>query len=397
MSIIAEVATSNLKTKYPLSPKKFLKKMVEKFIIFVLSAFIWGGLIWLVGMFLFDYINKSNSYKIWAGIICYLLGFVIQYAIYAWYIKLYIKTYHFEDESDFLTIRKGVFTPAEIHVQYLKMQDVYVDQDLLDRFFGIYDVHISSATYSSGIASHIDGVDKEAAMGLKMLFLDKIKMAGKGGGYMEKNSTQSLSSNESDSTATEEKPTQVAHFSSAITSEAYGLSSEWWISEIAKISLGSVILPYFISFWFFSSLANGTNFLGKHTFFWIWLILVALFYLVKFVYLWLWQMHYKYEFGPEYIYMKTGVLSVTEKNMAYNTVQDVRISQTIVDRMFGVADVIIENASANQSANFNLNNKKQSSGINGIVIEGLSLLNARKIVEEVKSVLINKVGLNKGL
>ena len=59
--------------------------------------------------------------------------------------------------------------PAQIHVQYGKIQDVYVDQDLLDRILGIYDVHISSATYSSGIEAHIDGVDKVGAEGLKNL------------------------------------------------------------------------------------------------------------------------------------------------------------------------------------------------------------------------------------
>lgn len=49
-----------------------------------------------------------------------------------------------------------------------------VDQDLLDRIFGLYDVHLSSATISSGFEAHIDGVEKPAADGLRQLLLKAV-------------------------------------------------------------------------------------------------------------------------------------------------------------------------------------------------------------------------------
>ncbi|MEI7478082.1 MAG: hypothetical protein WCJ81_06425 [bacterium] len=58
---------------------------------------------------------------------------LLYFVAYAVYIKTYIKRYYYAGEDYFITIKKGVFTTAEIHVQWGKIQDVYVDQDIVDR------------------------------------------------------------------------------------------------------------------------------------------------------------------------------------------------------------------------------------------------------------------------
>ena len=55
-----------------------------------------------------------------------------------------------------------------------RLQDVYVDQDILDRIFGLYDVHVSSATIISGNLSHIDGLSKKNSESVKNLILSEI-------------------------------------------------------------------------------------------------------------------------------------------------------------------------------------------------------------------------------
>ena len=55
------------------------------------------------------------------------------------------------------------------------MQDVYVDQDIFDRMFGLWDVHVSTATMMSGMEAHIDGVKRENAMKLREMLLQKIR------------------------------------------------------------------------------------------------------------------------------------------------------------------------------------------------------------------------------
>jgi len=42
---------------------------------------------------------------------------------------------------------------------------------LYDRIFGLFDVHLSSATISSGMEAHIDGLEKPAADGIRAALL----------------------------------------------------------------------------------------------------------------------------------------------------------------------------------------------------------------------------------
>lgn len=381
---------SNLRAQYPLSPRKFWKKIIEKSILFFILALAVTvpSLLLLQAAFQISY---SLGAVIAIGVVLGVILFLVITGIYAIYVSYYIKTYHYSDDGDFLTIKKGVFAPTEIHVQYMKMQDVYVDQDILDRIMGLYDVHISSATYSSGMEAHIDGVEKAAAEGLKNLFLGKIKRSTHPSSISEDaGQIQTQASGSSDQSRT-------VHFSSPISNETYGLSSDWWVSEIVKLALGAVTTPILVSFWFYFAITEEAAMTsgGWRSVFYIWLAVFVLFVLYRSIYLFLWKHHYKYNFGDEYIYMKIGVLSISEKNMGYNTIQDVKVNQSFIDRIFGVADLVIENASPGMP--MNIGNRKVPVGANGIVIEGLSLVDAKKIAEEMKKVILNKATNSKGL
>lgn len=374
--------------KFPLSKKKLYKKVIEKFFLVFFSSFV----ISFITFFVISAFSLSiNLWRIISiSIAIGLAFFLIVMALYVWYVIYYIKTYYYENDGHFLTIRKGVFAPTEIHVQYLKIQDVYVDQDILDRIMGLYDVHISSATYSSGMEAHIDGLDKAVAHGLKDLLLEKIKNSAK-----ETNSAN----NQENLPVNEITGSNKAKFSFPISSKVYDLSKEWWISELVKLAIGIVFTPAVISLWAFFSItenreANSTTWL---IIFFVWLAATVCTLLYRLGYLYLWKSHYAYDFGEEYIYMKEGVLSVSEKNMGYNTIQDVKIHQTFVDRLFKVADLVIENASPSAPITYSKYGAKAKVGINGVSIEGLSLVDARKISEELKKVILNKSSLKKGL
>lgn len=96
------------------------------------------------------------------------------------YHYLYYKTYYYNIKDDVLVIRKGIFMPDEISIPYNRIQDIYVDRDMLDVVFGLYDVHVSSATVESGKDAHIDGVKQENASKLKEMILEKVKKASAG-------------------------------------------------------------------------------------------------------------------------------------------------------------------------------------------------------------------------
>lgn len=91
------------------------------------------------------------------------------------YQREYFKRYFYDIRDDFLVIKKGVLAPTETVLPYDKLQDVYVDQDIFDRLFSLYDVHVSTATLMSGVQAHIDGVNKENSNLFREMILKNIK------------------------------------------------------------------------------------------------------------------------------------------------------------------------------------------------------------------------------
>ena len=93
------------------------------------------------------------------------------------YQYLYYRSYFYDVDDENVTIRKGVVAKKEITLPFSKVTDVYVDQDVVDAVFGLYDVHISTPTASSGEFAHIDGVNKEGSIALKEMLLERVNEA----------------------------------------------------------------------------------------------------------------------------------------------------------------------------------------------------------------------------
>lgn len=161
---------SKTREQFPLSTKKVLKKTVA-------GTLVWAILLLVIyGISAFFFISAAQSIGSYFGIVTFgifgllFLIVVITYLYQQWYYNVYF----YDLTSDYVVIKKGPITPREITIPYERIQDVYVDQDLLDRFFGLYDVHLSSATISSGMEAHIDGVEKPAADGLRAMLLQTV-------------------------------------------------------------------------------------------------------------------------------------------------------------------------------------------------------------------------------
>jgi len=172
---------SNTRQRFPLSPKKITKKTIEYSIYYIV---IFGSLSTMFVMGIGGILAEAFHFNFGIVILSALVGDLALVAIIVatvhWYQSWYYATYFYDLTPDFIIIRKGPITPREITIPYERVQDVYVDQDILDRTLGLYDVHLSSATVSSGNAAHIDGVEKETADGLKVLLLEMVsKKIGK--------------------------------------------------------------------------------------------------------------------------------------------------------------------------------------------------------------------------
>ena len=167
-----QIAMSRTREQFPLSPRKIIKKTLARTIAWVILFVIIIGVLVAVGV-------TADSRAATRGIVAVaalaagsLLGFIVLLTyLYQWW---YFAVYYYDLTSDYVVIRKGPITPSEITIPYERIQDVYVDQDLLDRFFGLYDVHISTPTVDSGRFAHIDGVDKVGSKKLKLMILERV-------------------------------------------------------------------------------------------------------------------------------------------------------------------------------------------------------------------------------
>jgi membrane protein YdbS with pleckstrin-like domain len=174
-----QINWSKTREQFPLSQKKIIKKTIAYSVGVVIGLL--AILITLI--FILGSAGLSTTGSATQGVFAYLgflvlviiaLIFVIISLIYL-YQQWYFAVYFYELDNDYIVIKKGPITPREITIPYERIQDVYVDQDLLDRFFGLYDVHLSSATASSGMEAHIDGVEKQAADGLRAILLKTVQ------------------------------------------------------------------------------------------------------------------------------------------------------------------------------------------------------------------------------
>lgn len=382
---------SPLQTQYPLSPKKFWKKYISVAITAIILSLTIGVLISVVMVLVAQGAQNPSlnnipvALIITSFIVCSLIYFGITLP-YSLYVQAYIRRYHYSADDNFITIKKGVFAPAEIHVQYQKIQDVYVDQDILDRIMGLYDVHIASATVSSGIEAHIDGLDGTAAEGIKNLFLDKIRGVG----------TQAATMNSS--AAINSMPQQVpVHLTEDISSRTYPIAGQWVFQGIIGSLFSSAFLAFILSIYTTSSSSNSESSLGSMvsgvlgiSSTSIWFILFAIIFAAHVIWIFLWKSTYFFEFLPEYILMRSGILSRSEVHVPYKAVQDVTVKQGIIERLFGLATVTIENAAQAQMVGRRL-------GKTGITVPGQTLEKANHLAEVMRNVAVTKNANQMGL
>lgn len=166
-----QIAYSKTREQFPLSYRKIIKKTIASTIVYAILLLVIGGFI------TFSLGSAGQEAFSWLGLaVVGFLGLLFLIILLTYlYQRWYFAVYFYDLTPDFIQIKKGPITPREITIPYERLQDVYVDQDLLDRFFGLYDVHLSSATASSGKEAHIDGVEKQSAEGLRAILLETVK------------------------------------------------------------------------------------------------------------------------------------------------------------------------------------------------------------------------------
>ena len=80
--------------------------------------------------------------------------------------------FHYATEENFLTVKQGILSKQQRHIPYGVIQNLFVEQDLFDRFFGLASLTIENASQSN---VNIPGLTEEDAETLKEIILQKMK------------------------------------------------------------------------------------------------------------------------------------------------------------------------------------------------------------------------------
>jgi membrane protein YdbS with pleckstrin-like domain len=151
--------------EYPIEQSKILKNTLGVFVSIISTL----GLSFILFSTFFIYVFKTFFYLVLILIGLFILG------VY-FYNYLYYKRYYYDLQKDFILIREGVITYSEVTLPYYRIQDVYIDQDPLDQLFGLYALHIATASGQSLINAHIDGLNYQNAQKIKGEILKRLKI-----------------------------------------------------------------------------------------------------------------------------------------------------------------------------------------------------------------------------
>jgi membrane protein YdbS with pleckstrin-like domain len=329
-----QLAMSETRAKYPLSEVKIWKKTYGS-VNMLFAMQLLGFAIGLALIFGLSGISKSNSALFSLGwIVLNVLVSLAVFAGYYWWQRWYFFTYFYDLGADHLTIRKGTLTPREITVPYPRIQDVYVDQDLFDRVFGLYDVHLSTATQTSGMEAHIDGLGKAAADGLRAELLGLI--------HSKQGTSRSVGNR---SVAMTTKVSKKAASNVEVTEKRYPIQKKWIIySLVSRLISGIFAVLIFIPIYYYLrsidvavSVESKIKFFGAFGF-------VVISSLVSTISLPLWVMNFHYALEDENITIRSGIIAKSVRNIRYGVIQDVLINQGLLDRILGLSSLTIENA-----------------------------------------------------
>lgn len=114
-----------------------------------------------------------------------------------------------------------------------------------------------------------------------------------------------------------------SRFDNKISEEDYAISTVW-IFKYPIIMVVLSIVAWFFGYWFPYFVVAIPYFLIANP---------------------LQRKNFHYSFEDKYLLIEQGVLSKKQRNLPYNVIQNVFVKQDLFDRLFGISNLILENAS----------------------------------------------------
>ncbi len=327
-----------------LSKKKIIKKTLETwfsgFMLFILVCTLMFSSTMLILSFISPELQNSRGLAS-SMVIFFTIVFLALITFFIWlYQYYYYKLYYYNFTEDGAEIRKGVFSRATGHIRYEKLQNIYVDQDFLDRIFGLYDVHYETAGETSGFYSHVDGLNQENSEKLIAFLNEKAR----GGSKMEKTATSVKTAKASQKSAKKITKEPASQYDNVVlTRENCPMDKKLVWSQIIGGVIGGAFLIAFFAFFYWITERNNLSY--SWNIFWI---VIGIFLVLNFIwstiYTLIWFKNFYFKFDNEKGEITSRVIGMSTSYLYYDRIQNVNINQGFFERLFGLYTVSIETA-----------------------------------------------------
>lgn len=325
----------------PLSPRKIIKKSISnRGVIFYLPLISFFTAWFIIGTNRgWDESDISFSSIFLTALSIYLL-FVILVIIYEYF---YYKLYYYDFREGDAEVRKGVIARSTGYIRYERLQNIYIDQDILDRLLGLYDVHYETAGEKSGIYSHVDGLVKENADKLAVFLKEKAKTFPP-----HIPSLSAVYPNTASAADPSLSPSQ--ENGHKLSSTEYPISSKVIIAKGTTLSTAFLAVLGFIMLVGVSEEAGDLLAITFRIFAFLYLLLT----IGAFIYSYIWYKNFFFSFGRDKGVVRTKVIAQSMSYLFYDRIQDVQVHQGIISRLLGIYDLRVETAGTVSSSRFTL-------------------------------------------
>lgn len=180
--------------------------------------------------------------------------------------------------------------------------------------------------------------------------------------------------------------------SNQINEQSYPIEPLWILKSVIP---SLVTVPFFSGYFYYYILAYNfvqTSNYSLLFYFAVYLISVP----THFLTLILARTTYKYEFTESYINLYQGLIRRQKRQLVYGVIQNIYVRQDLLDKLFGLASLTIENATNSVDAGFQ---PKTLAGFvgNSISIPGLSLGNANDLKEKLQKLILKNPIIEQGM
>jgi len=236
------------------------------------------------------------------------------------YEYFYYRLYYYDFTEEKATIRKGVVSRSTGLIRYERLQNIYVDQDFLDRIFGLYDVHYETAGEVSGFYSHVDGLNKGNA--------DKLVA------FLEEKAKQPIVRPGEEKEIPQPETPKEKIGGEEISISQYPLSKSVIITRtIGFTIIFSILFLCFGGFILVIEKVAGILWLG-----------FFLIFVFSLIYNQVWYKNFYFHFGEDRGEIKSKVIGQSISYLYYDRIQNVNFSQSALGRLFGIYTITIETA-----------------------------------------------------